>query len=210
MSRLVKIPGRACAVLAAALLMAACTIGSSTTERPAVNRPAIGPDGTFWDAVNVSERMDTEAFRFIVTPQFLHSALLPAATRAVPTSQREFNSQRERLYAELVAAAERSRVDLEFELDRVATGYMVELRHLLSDQMVVVGEPRYDVQYRDEFGRASGPNLAAVDVTIYPKTPLPEDYEPRVIIVRFVQDGHRWLIDALEPDTLRGAYALVE
>jgi hypothetical protein len=204
------ITGRVAAAVAAVMLLAACTIGSSTTERPAVNRPAIGPDGTFWDAVNVSERMDAAGFRFIVTPQFLHAALLPAANRPVPTSQSEFNTQRNRLYAELATAAERARVELEYELDRVAVGYMSQLQDLLTDQIVVVGEPRYDLRYRDEFGRASGPNHATVDVKVFPKGRLPEDFEPPVLKVRFVQDGFRWLIDSLEPDTLRGAFALVE
>jgi hypothetical protein len=195
-------------VITTLLLLSACAIGSTTTERPALNLPAIGPDGTFWDAANVAEREKPESFQFLLSPRFIHRALLPLDTLPEISTQQELDALRVRLDRQLAEAAEEAEVDLDLKIGQMLDAYMEELRRLLNDRFIEVGEPEYDIQFRDEFGRASGPNRAELKVSLYPKTSKPDGFEPEVIRVSFLQDGYRWLIEGFEPDNLRGAFDL--
>jgi len=198
---------RTLCALTVLLLLTACTIGSTTTERPAINLPAIGPDGAFWDAVGVAELDDVEKFLYLVSPQFVHARFMPTARRPEVKTQNELEASRTSLLTEAQRAAERHQLDYNSELYRLSYGYMAELRKLMDDRFVEVGTPTYEIEFRDEFGRASGPNRAAVQVRVYPKSRVPDGYVPETLTVLFIQDGYRWLIDGLEPDPLWGAYA---
>ncbi|MCB9894116.1 MAG: hypothetical protein H6839_06700 [Planctomycetes bacterium] len=180
------------------LLLASCTIGSSTTQRSALPRPAIEPDGALWDAVTVARRHDAESFRFLLSPQMIYRALYPEAKLDDVTSQKEFDTQRAEIEAELLPQ--------EQVVNQLAQRYMGQLEKLVTDRFIEVSKPSYTIKYKDEFERAAGPNRARVVVTIYPKTHVPEDYEPETIEVRFIQDGRRWLIDGLTNDKLKGAF----
>ncbi|MCZ7605642.1 MAG: hypothetical protein M5U25_06100 [Planctomycetota bacterium] len=181
-----------------ALLLASCTIGSSTTQRPALDSPAIEPDGAFWDAINVARRGDHDSFLYALSPQMVYRALYPEARLREPTSQEEFDSQR----AELDEALSRhAAVVREFSVR-----HMHELDKLVHDRFIEVSKPSYTIRHKDSWGRAQGPNFATVLVTIYPKQPLPEGFKPETIEVRFVQDGQRWLIDGFDNDRLKGAF----
>jgi hypothetical protein len=186
--------------------LSACGIGSSTTQRPALLEPAVAPDGTFWDAVEVSRRDNARGFLHIVSPRFLQAAFLPNARIAEPTSQRAFDEMRVAINRELERAAVRNEVDLEQELNRLAAGYMRQLRDFADSNYVEVSKPEYDIRYTDQFGRANGPNRAWVYVTLHPKEPGQEATGPARRRVVFVQDGLRWLIERFEPDPNFGAF----
>jgi hypothetical protein len=181
-----------------ALLLASCTIGSSTTQRPALSSPAIEPDGAFWDAITVARRGDHESFLYALSPRMVYRSLFPEANLREPTSQEEFDSQRVELEQ---ALSQHAAVVREF-----STRHMHELDKLVHDRYIEVSKPSYTIRYKDSWGRAQGPNLASVVVTIYPKHPLPEGFKPETIEVRFVQDGQRWLIDGFDNDRLKGAF----
>lgn len=185
-------------LLTLALLLASCTIGSSTTQRPALNAPAIEPDGAFWDAINVARRGDHQSFLYVLSPQMVYRALYPEASLREPTSQEEFDRQRNELNA---ALALHPAVVREF-----ATRHMQELDKLVHDRFIEVSKPSYTIRYKDSWDRAEGPNLARIVVTIYPKEKLPEGFTPETLEVRFIQDGRRWLIDGFDNDRLKGAF----
>jgi hypothetical protein len=180
------------------LLLGACTIGSSTTERPALTRPAIEPDGTFWDAVTVAGKNDRKAFLYLLSPQMVFHALFPEAKLKEVTTQEEFDAQRKEIETTL------KQHDL--VVQDFATRYMGELHKLVSDRFIEVGRPNYNIGYNDEFDRAAGPNTAKLVVTVYPKHAVDESYKPETIEVTFIQDGRRWLIHGFTNDKLRGAF----
>ena len=190
--------------LAAALAAIACAScaslegGSSTTERPALTRPAIEPDGAFWDAATVAKRGDADAFLFMLSPQMVYLALFPDEELPPVTSQEEFTKQRQLLETKLEP--------YENVVDRFAARYMLELQKILRDRFVEVSKPTYTAQFKDSYDRLEGPNRARVTVRIYPKTAMPEGTEPETMEVRFVQDGRRWLIDGFTNDKLKGAF----
>ena len=180
------------------LLLCGCTIGSSTTERPALARPAIEPDGAFWDAADSARRGDREAFMYCLSPQMVYRALFPAKPLKPVTTQAEFDAQREVIAAELAPHAQ--------VINGMADRYMAELDALLRDQFIEASRPRYEILFRDSFSRADGPNFAYVIVSVYPKHALPDGFKPETMEVRFIQDGRRWLIDEFGNDKLKGAF----
>jgi hypothetical protein len=174
------------------------TIGSATTERPALTRPAIEPDGAFWDAVTVAGKADRKAFLYLLSPQMVFRALFPEAKLKEVTTQKDLDDQRKEIEATL---QQHDAVVQEF-----ATRYMSELNKLVSDRFIEVGKPDYNIRFNDKFDRATGPNTAKVVVSVYPKTPLPQGFKPEVIEVTFLQDGRRWLIHGFSNDKLKGAF----
>jgi hypothetical protein len=189
---------RSLTVILASLLLASCTIGSSTSERPALSRPAIEPDGAFWDAVTIARQHDREAFLYLLSPQMVFRALFPEAKLDEITSQEEFNAQREELQQALEPYAA--------VVQDFANRYMAELEKLVRDRFIEVSRPKYDIKFKDKFDRAAGPNTATVTVSIYPKSAIEEGFTPEVIEVTFIQDDRRWLIHALSNDKLKGAF----
>lgn len=181
------------------VLIAGCTIGTSTTDRPAFNRPVIGPDGSFWDASNAADRHDNNALRLLVSARFIHEALLPNGERDEPTSTAQFDAERQRLESELKP--------FEATVARMIESHAEQLRRLTANRFVEVGRPEYDIKYRDGNDRADGPNRATLVVQCWPKGVVPADSKPETIRVQFVQDRQRWLIDGLDPDPLKGAFS---
>lgn len=181
-----------------ALLLASCTIGSSTTQRPALSRPAIEPDGTFWDAVTVAGKSDREAFLHLLSPQMVFKALFPEAQLDEITNQNEFDDQREELTEALKP--------YDPVVQDFARRYMAELDNLVRDRFIEVSKPKYDIKFNDEFDRAAGPNTAKVTVSVYPKTATGAAFKPEIIEVTFIQDGRRWLIHGFSNDKLKGAF----
>jgi hypothetical protein len=181
-------------------------IGTTTSQRPALLRPAVQPDGAFWDAMEVSRGESTEGFLHLLSPGFLHASFIPRERIPTPTSQDEFDELRAEVERLLAAAAARNGVDMATERARLAAGYMQDLRSLEKDHFIEVGKPVEAILHQDEYRRAYGPNRAHVIVSLHPTTSLPEDYQPRTLRVNFIQDGYRWLIDSFEPDPRRGAY----
>lgn len=185
-------------MVAVTLLLSCCAIGTSTTQRSALPRPAIEPDGTFWDAVTVARKRDGEAFRYLLSPQMIYRALYPEAKLAELDSQKDFNAERTKIEAELAKH--------EPIVQSMATRYMEELDKLLEDRLVEVSKPSYTIKYKDDYGRAAGPNTARVTVTVYPKDPMADGAEPETVDVRFIMDGRRWLINGFDNDKLKGAF----
>lgn len=188
------------------LLGAGCTFGSSTSQRPALSRPAVAPDGTFWDAVAVSRNDNAQGLLHVLSPRFLHGSFIPRERISEPVNQAEFDDLRESVEAALARGAQRNRVSLEAEKLRLARGYMAELRRLVDDRFIEVGKPEYDIQYRGEYDEPWGPNRAWVIVNLYPKGSAAESANAEVLRVNFVQDRNRWLIDSLDPDPKFGSY----
>jgi hypothetical protein len=183
------------------VLLAGCssaTIGSATTERPALTRPAIEPDGTFWDAVTVAGKADREAFLYLLSPQMIFRALFPEAKLKEVTTQSELDDQRAQIEATL---KQHEGVVQEF-----ATRYMSELHKLVRDRFIEVGKPDYNIKFNDKFDRATGPNTAKVIVNVYPKKAIDDAFKPEIIEVTFIQDGRRWLIHGFANDKLKGAF----
>lgn len=179
-------------------LLAGCAIGTTTTSRPALTRPVIGPDGAFRDATEAARRNDAEALRFLLSNRFVHEALLPRERREEPETVEAFQRESDRLAQQLLPHQPAVR--------KLLDGYMHLLRELTQDRFIEVGRPNYDIRYRDDFGRADGPNRASLEVQTWPKTALGPDPKPAVMTVRFIQDRQRWVIDDLEPNPLKGAY----
>lgn len=186
----------------AVLLLTACssafTFGTSTTQRPAITKPAIGPDGAFWDAVDASRRGDRDAFLYLLSPQKVYLALFPEAELPAVESQEEFDAQRLELEAELKLH--------EPVVESYADRYMAELARLTRDRFVETGQPAYRIMYTGTGGLAEGPNLAILDVRIYPKSSMPEGAEPETLKITYIQDGRRWLVYEISPDPLKGAF----
>ena len=184
-----------------ALMLASCsafTFGTSTTERPAITKPAIGPDGTFWDAAAVSRKGDARAFLHLLSPQMTYEALFPEAELKPVETQEEFDIQRTQIEIELAP--------LQPTVNAYAARYMSELAEMLDDKFIEVGKPVYVIQYTGTGGRAEGPNEASLEVRIFPKGPMAEGQEPETLDIRFIQDGRRWLIHGISPDPLKGAF----
>lgn len=184
-----------------ALLLASCsafTFGTSTTQRPAITKPAIGPDGAFWDAVTVSEKGDREAFMHLLSPQMTYKALFPEAQLREVESQEEFDAQRAQIETDLQP--------FEAVVQSYAERYMNELADTFHNKFIEVGRPVYLIKFTGTGGLAEGPNTAKLQVRIYPKTSMPEDAEPEVLDITFIQDGRRWLIYEITPDPLKGAF----
>lgn len=206
----------ACAIL---LLLAACTIGSATTKRAALKEPAVRPDGAFADAMQAAESGNAEAFRFLLSPRFIHECVLPNRPRRQPKTTEAFDEERVRLQAELKP--------FESTVQRLVAGYMQHLRELTASRFTEVGIPSNDIRYHAEYDVAYGPNRATVVVSIWAKgqTPRPASNEPAAanapaanlppiepkpekrVTVRFVQDRQRWLIDGFDDDPLKGTFS---
>lgn len=184
-----------------ALLLASCsafTFGTSTTQRPAITKPAIGPDGTFWDAITVSERGDREAFMYLLSPQMVYVALFPEAQLREVEDQEEFDAQRAEIETELQP--------FDAVVQQFAERYMNQLASLVHDKFIEVGKPVYLIKYTGTGGLAEGPNLARLVVNIHPKSATKPDEQPEVLNITFIQDGRRWLIHEIDPDPLKGAF----
>jgi hypothetical protein len=182
-------------------LLASCASlegGSSTTDRPALTRPAIEPDGAFWDAAVVAERGDTEAFLYLLSPQMVYRALYPENELDEISDQEGFDKQRKEIDEELKPH--------QAVIEKMAKRYMSELRKLLRDKFIEVSKPTYSIRYKGKYDRATGPNTARVTVTIYPKQALPKGFKPERMEVSFIQDRRRWLIDNISNDKLKGAF----
>lgn len=190
-----------------AFWLAGCTLGSTTTARPALSLPPVSPEGTLWSAIEVSRADNPASLLHVLSPGFLHASFIPLRRFDEPATQAEL----ERLRVEVDTALERAAManghNLELEKLRLATGYATFLRELARDRLIEVGPPSYDdIRFRDEFNRAWGPNVVRLQVQMYPKEPLPEDFVPEVLTVIFIQDGNRWLIEGFDPDPQKGTY----
>lgn len=185
-------------ILAASLLLAACNLGSTTTRRPAIDRPAIGPNGVFWDAVTAAEMDDPDRLRFLLSARFLHESILPRRKRLEVGSQKEFNQERDRLLQELEPYGG--------TVKNLCRRYLADLRERIKGTFVQTGEPRYRIKHVDEFGVATGPNRATLEVSFQAKARTEKGYKPFVMKVRFIQDRRHWLIDGFDPDPLKGAF----
>jgi len=181
------------------VLLAGCTIGTSTTQRPALSRPVVGPDGTFWDVVDAADRRDNNALRLLMTARFIHEAILPRSARKDPATTEAYDTERLRLEVELKPH--------EATVNLLLEAYASQLRQLTDNRFVEVGRPEYDIRYRDDFDRAFGPNRATLVVKCWGKGALGTDPEPESIRVTFVQDRQSWLIDDVEPNALKGAFS---
>lgn len=180
------------------LPLAACNLGSTTTRRPAIDRPAIGPEGVFWDAVTAAEMNDLDRFSFLLSARFLHESILPRRKRNVLDTQAEFVAERERLLLELEPYG--------LTVSSLRRRYMQNLRDRIKGTFVQTGNVAYGIQHVDEFGVASGPNRATLKVSFQAKGHTEDDYKPLEMKVRFIQDRHHWLIDGFDPDPLKGAF----
>lgn len=178
--------------------LAGCSFGSTTTLRPALSRPVVGPDGSFWDAADAAARRDNDALRRLLTVRFIHEALLPAQSRNEPDSTAAYDRERQRLSEQLQVH--------EVAVARLLEAYAERLRQLTENRFVEVGRPEYEIKYRDDFDRANGPNRAFVVVQCWQKGALSPDAKPETIRITFVQDRERWLIDDFEPNALKGAF----
>ncbi|MBZ0136653.1 MAG: hypothetical protein K8I27_09800 [Planctomycetes bacterium] len=184
-----------------ALVLASCsafTFGTSTTQRPAITKPAIGPDGAFWDAAVAAKRNDHEAFLYLLSPQMVYLALFPEARLAETESQEEFDLQRATINAELEP--------FEPVVHEYTARYMHELTSLLDDKFAEASQPVYSISHTGAGGRAEGPNQATITVRVYPKQSMKASQEPEVLNITFIQDGRRWLIHRINPDPLKGAF----
>lgn len=172
--------------------------GSTTTDRPALTDPAVRPDGAFWDAVAAAQRGDVEAFRFMLSPRFIHDAILPRENRPKLESAEEFDRERAELEAELAPH--------EATVKRMVAAYMQSVVELTSNKLVEVGQPDQNIEFRDGYRRAIGPNRASVTVLAWSRGAMGPGAKPDTLVVKFVQDGDHWLIDDFEPNRLKGAF----
>lgn len=184
------------------LLLAACpTPGTTTTRRPAVDKPTIEPDGTFWDAVSAAEKDDPGRLRFLLSTRFVHRGIMPDFPRNETRTPEDFDREEARLREQLLPYAVRER--------ELVAGYLRMLRERIEDNFVHTEQPVYDISYRGEYNAARGPNRAKLTVTFRPKRLAPADapvVEPFSMVVSFVQDHEMWRIDGFEPDPLKGAF----
>lgn len=184
-----------CLILAAlCLLLAGCTGGSSTTSRPAVDRPAIGPDGVFWEAVEAARSGDVERIKRLLSTGFVHRAILPNAPRGEPSDEEEFAADNARMERELVPH--------EATRARLYPRYTEWLRNVTAACIIETSRPAYDIEFKDSYGSARGPNKAIIKVSLHSAAIK----EPRVFTVRLVQSGDTWLIDGFSPDALFGEF----
>jgi hypothetical protein len=182
--------------------LAACTSGSSTTRRPALTRPAIGPEGTLWDALDLARRDQPARLKNLFSMRFLHEQVLPDGTRGQPANQDEYLLERAILEGELAPYGAR--------IDDLCRRYARQLRQLSADCFIEAGDAKLSIKHRDEFGAALGPNTARMTVFFHPvEARTGPDGKPtnvRTITVVFVQEFEQWKIDGLEPDPLKGAF----
>ncbi|MCC6572221.1 MAG: hypothetical protein IT462_00390 [Planctomycetes bacterium] len=185
-----------------ALLLAACpTQGSTTTRRPALDKPAIEPDGTFWDAVAAAEAGDARRFQYLLSVRFMHESIMPDMPRNFGKTAEDAEKEELRLTEELKPHAERQR--------KLAAGYMKMLQDRIAGNFVECEAPVYQIQYRGDYNLARGPNHARLTVTFRVKREPPKGVpaEPHSLTVLFVQDYEMWRIDGFEPDPLKGAFS---
>ncbi|MBX3473810.1 MAG: hypothetical protein KF754_05465 [Planctomycetes bacterium] len=180
------------------IVISGCAVGTTTTTRPALNKPVIGPDGTFEDAIEAARRGDTVAMRFLLSPRFIHEALLPTEKREDPQKVEEFDKERLRLEKQLAPH--------EATVQRLLRACVKLLNDLTQNRFVEAGRPSYDIRLRDDFDRAFGPNKASMVVQTWPKGALGPDPKPQAFTLHFVQDRQRWLIDDMDPNPLKGAF----
>lgn len=199
-------PLMASAICIALVALTSCTFGSVTTERPALPRPAVEPDGTFWDAIEASRRGNAAGLLHVLSPRMLHAAFIPSVNMPEPTNQQEFNELRQRIQQALTDGAARNSLNLDAELQRLANGYMTVLSQLADGHFIETGRPEYEIVYTNEHGFPAGPNLAWIDVRFYPKGPMAEGQEPESRRISFVQDGQRWLIEGISNNELDGRF----
>jgi hypothetical protein len=187
------------AVLAFVLCSCSKYWGSSTSERPALTEPAIGADGAFWDAAAAAQRGDTAAFRIMLSPRFIHESILPQERRDKPETPEDFDRERLRLETQLAP--------YEPDVQSMLVGYMHAIADLTANRFVEVSKPDNQIAHRDGYKRAMGPNRSSVKVLAWTKAAQGAEEKPDTLKVHFVQDGYRWLIDDLEPNRLKGAFA---
>ncbi|CAG0970894.1 hypothetical protein PLCT2_01344 [Planctomycetaceae bacterium] len=176
------------------LLACACTGGSSTTLRPAADRPVIGPDGVFWDAIEAARGGHSKRFSRLMSTGFVHRAILPNTPRSEATDEESFILESERMERELAPFSSIR--------DRLYARYSGWLEETTRGSVIEAGRPSYEIRYKDSFGSARGPNTARIKVSILhaqKKTPVE-------MTVSFIQDGETWRIDGFAPDPLFGEF----
>ena len=176
------------------LALCACTGGSSTTLRPAVDRPIIEPDGTFWDAMEAARGNKPERLKYLLSTDFVHRAILPGVPRPEATDVEEYEFAAQRMEKEL-APFESIRA-------RLYGRYAAWLSEYTRGCVIEASRADYDIKYRDGYGSASGPNLATIKVNLHSSAAK----EPRVFSVKFIQVGDAWRIDGFGPDPLFGEF----
>ncbi|MDC1141618.1 hypothetical protein OAU50_00880 [Planctomycetota bacterium] len=204
------------ACLLIVLITAGCTIGTTTSDRPALVRPAVGPDGVTWDAYLAAQRGDAKAFRHALSVRYLHSHLLPAELQNETRTEADFFEEEARLLKEIEPK-------YTGVIDKMLKRMMETIQTESENRMMEASKPRYEIEFKDSWGRAKGPNIAWVTVRFHNLDVQPtvetstlvapdEDTPPTVpgaaktIKVRLVQAGQRWIIDGFEPDDLMGAF----
>lgn len=196
-----------------------CSIGSATSSRPALKKPAVGPDGVTWDAFLAAQRKDTKAFRYALSVRYIHAHLLPNNPQKQTKTEKSFFAEENRLLAEIEPAY--SPV-----VDRMLSGMMKQFRKYGQDRLLETSQPKYEIKFKDSWGRAKGPNLAWVTMRFHDldaQSVVEDESKPKEdsdteelppappaafeLRVRLVQYGQRWVIDGLEPDELKGAFS---
>ena len=206
-------------------VLVGCSVGTATSGRPALTKPAIGPDGVTWDAFLAAQRHDTKAFRYALSVRYIHSHLLPSNPQKQPRYEKAFFEEEDRLLGEIEPA-------YSSVVDRMLSGMMKQFREYGQDRMLETSKPEYEIKFKDSWGRSKGPNLAWVTMRFHDldaqsvvkdeeEAKPKEDDKPSFddeelspapppafeLQVRLVQYGQRWVIDGLEPDELKGAFS---
>jgi hypothetical protein len=176
------------------LLACACTGGSSTTLRPAADRPVIGPDGVFWDAIEAARGGHAKRMARVMSIGFVHRAILPNTHRSEASDEESFVLENERMERELAPFSSIR--------DRLYTRYTGWLEETTRGCVVETSRPNYDIQFKDGYGSARGPNTATIKVNLH----FAQKKSLVVIAVNFIQDGDTWRIDGFAPDPLFGEF----
>lgn len=183
-------------MMACGLLLGACAEGSTTTIRPAIDKPVIGPDGTFWDAISAAKQNDPRRMEFIFSTRFLHRSILPNVERKEVSDEEEYMFENARMKTQLAPFA--------VLVSRMHTRYTSWLRERTKDRLVEAEKPSYDIKFKDGFGSARGPNTASIKVNLYAKNRAGAPGES--FVVSFVQEGDSWKLDGFKPDPLFGEF----
>ncbi|MCC6150583.1 MAG: hypothetical protein IT461_10060 [Planctomycetes bacterium] len=176
------------------LLACACTGGSSTTLRPAADRPIIGPDGVFWDAIEAARGGHTQRMGRVLSTGFVHRAILPNTPRAEFSDEESFIFANERMERELAP--------FNSIRERLCKRYTGWLDETTRGRVIEAGRPSYEIKYKDGYGSARGPNTATIKVNLHQA----QAKTPKVLAVSFIQDGDTWRIDGFSPDPLFGEF----
>lgn len=178
------------------LSVAGCTEGSTTTRRPAADRPVVGPEGTFWDAVAAAQLKQPQRMRYVFSVRFLHRSILPKHERRNARDEADYNEEKQRQLQDLKG--------MSALVEALYAGYCDWLGRQLADRFVETEPPVYEIDFRDGFGAARGPNIARVKVNFHHRHDATKPTES--IVVAFVQEGDAWRIDAISPDKLFGTF----